>query len=48
MAKDELIGNIATEDLEAFAINNKIQLSLNKVELNTAYELSWQIFNHYH
>jgi len=48
MAKDELIGNIATEDLETFAINNKIQLSLNKVELNTAYELSWQIFNQYH
>ena len=48
MAKDELIGNIATEDLEAFAINNNIQLSLNKVELNTAYELSWQIFNEYH
>ena len=48
MAKDELIGNIATEDLETFAINNKIQLSLNKIELNAAYELSWQIFNHYH
>ena len=48
MAKDELIGNIATEDLEAFAINNNIQLSLNKVELNAAYEHSWQIFNHYH
>ena len=48
MAKDELIGNIATEDLEAFAINNKIQLSLNKVELNAAYEFSWQIFNQYH
>jgi hydroxymethylglutaryl-CoA lyase len=48
MAKDELIGNIATEDLETFAINNKIQLSLNKVELNTAYEFSWQIFNQYH
>jgi len=48
MAKDELIGNIATEDLEAFAINNNIQLSLNKIELNTAYELSWQIFNQYH
>ncbi len=48
MAKDELIGNIATEDLETFAINNKIQLSLNKIELNAAYELSWQIFNQYH
>jgi len=48
MAKDELIGNIATEDLETFAINNNIQLSLNKIELNTAYELSWQIFNQYH
>jgi hydroxymethylglutaryl-CoA lyase len=48
MAKDELIGNIPTEDLETFATNNKIQLSLNKIELNTAYELSWQIFNQYH
>lgn len=48
MAKDELIGNIATEDLETFANNNKIKLSLNKVELNTAYKFSWQIFNQYH
>ncbi len=48
MAKDELIGNIPTEDLETFATNNKILLSLNKIELNAAYELSWQIFNQYH
>jgi len=48
MAKDELTGNLATEDLELFAQNNKIDLGLNKEELNKSYELSWKIFNHYH
>jgi len=48
MAKEELTGNIATEDLEQFATNNKIELGLNKIELDKAYEASWKIFNHYH
>lgn len=48
MAKDELTGNIATEAVESFAISNKLNLNLNKAELDKAYELSWKIFNHYH
>jgi len=48
MAKEELTGNMATEDLEKFAELNKIELGLNKTELNKAYELSWKIFNKYH
>jgi hydroxymethylglutaryl-CoA lyase len=48
MAKDELTGNLATEDLELFSDNNKIDLGLNKEELQRSYELSWKIFNNYH
>jgi hydroxymethylglutaryl-CoA lyase len=48
MAKEELTGNLATEDLEKYANLNKIHLNLNKVELDKAYELSWKIFNEYH
>lgn len=48
MAKEELTGNIATEKLEQFAGQNKINTGLKNTELNTAYELSWKIFNHYH
>jgi hydroxymethylglutaryl-CoA lyase len=48
MAKDELTGNLATEDLELFSDNNKIELGLNREELQKSYELSWKIFNNYH
>ena len=48
MAADELIGNLPTEDLEAFALKNNINLGLNTVELNKSYESSWEIFNNYH
>jgi hydroxymethylglutaryl-CoA lyase len=48
MAKEELTGNIATEDLENFAVSNEIQLGLDKSELNRSYELGWQVFNNYH
>lgn len=48
MAKDDLTGNLATEDLEQFAKNNNIDLGLNQSELNKAYESSWKIFNSYH
>lgn len=48
MAKDDLTGNLATEDLEAYFVNNKIDLKLNKEELNKSYEDSWTIFNNYH
>lgn len=48
MAKDELTGNMATEDLEFYANKNAIQLGLNSAELQKAYELSWKVFNNYH
>lgn len=48
MAKEELTGNIATESLESFALENNIDLGLNSSELHKSYELSWKIFNSYH
>jgi len=48
MAKDELTGNLATEDLELFATKNNIDLGLNKDQLIKCYESSWKIFNNYH
>ncbi|MEO5776170.1 MAG: hydroxymethylglutaryl-CoA lyase, partial [Flavobacterium sp.] len=48
MAADDLTGNIATEDLENFATQNKIALNLNTAELYKAYEESWKIFNNFH
>jgi hydroxymethylglutaryl-CoA lyase len=48
MAKEELTGNIATEDLERFSIDHKLNLGLNQEELYKAYEASWKIFNNYH
>lgn len=48
MAKDDLTGNMATEDLLDYAKNNSIQLNLNTAELTKAYELSWKVFNNYH
>ena len=48
MAKDELTGNLATEDLMAFLDANKVSHSLNISALELAYEKSWEIFNVYH
>ena len=48
MAKDDLTGNIATEDLERYCADNGIATRLNQSELYKAYELSWKIFNNYH
>lgn len=48
MAKEELTGNIATEDVEHFAHSQSISLELNTTELELAYEESWPIFNTYH
>jgi hydroxymethylglutaryl-CoA lyase len=48
MAKDDLTGNLATEDLESFARKNNINLGLNSEQLNKCYENSWKIFNNYH
>lgn len=48
MAKDDLTGNISTQELALFAAQNKIELSLNTEELQKSYDLSWEIFNYYH
>lgn len=48
MAKDDLTGNLATEDLEYYFKNNNIDLNLNENFLQQSYELSWEIFNNYH
>lgn len=48
MAKDDLTGNMSTQDLEAYAHKNGIPLNLNTSELLRSYDLSWKIFNNYH
>lgn len=48
MAADDLTGNIATESLESFMAENKIDPGLNTAELYKAYEQSWTIFNNFH
>jgi hydroxymethylglutaryl-CoA lyase len=48
MAKDDLTGNIATEDVELYFKNKSIELGLNKEALLNCYEESWKIFSHYH
>lgn len=48
MAADDLTGNIATEALEAFSMEQKIDLGLNLAALESSYTLSWEVFNHYH
>jgi len=48
MAKDDLTGNLATEDLEQYFNLNKIDLNLNTDLLYKAYTESWDVFNKYH
>ena len=48
MAKDDLTGNLATEDLEFYFDKNNIALNLNKALLDKAYLESWDVFNKYH
>ncbi len=48
MAKDDLTGNLATEDLEHYFQKNNLPINLNLDELQTCYSLSWEIFNNYH
>ncbi len=48
MAKDDLTGNLATEDLELFFDTNNIPLNLNRELLQKAYVESWDVFNRYH
>lgn len=48
MAKEELTGNIATEEVENFMNKNGVKLGLNTDELQVAYTQSWKVFNNYH
>jgi hydroxymethylglutaryl-CoA lyase len=48
MAKDDLTGNLATEDLESYFNTLKVNLNLNTELLNKAYLGSWDVFNKYH
>ena len=48
MAKDDLTGNLATEDLEQYFNNNNITINLNTDLLHKAYLESWDVFNRYH
>lgn len=48
MAKEDLTGNLATEDLEYYFKKHQITLNLNEQALKAAYESSWDIFNRYH
>lgn len=48
MASDALTGNISTQALESYAIEQKVDLQLNAEALHTSYDMSWEIFNHYH
>ena len=48
MAKEDLTGNLATEDLESYFSKSNIDLNLNLSFLRGAYEKSWDIFNNYH
>lgn len=48
MAKDDLTGNLATEDLEFYFKQNNIPLNLNQEALGKAYNESWSVFNNYH
>ncbi len=48
MAKDDLTGNLATEDLEVYFDTYRVPLNLNKDLLKKAYTDSWDVFNKYH
>ncbi len=48
MAKDDLTGNLATEDLELYFNTNNLALNLDKTLLDEAYRNSWEVFNKYH
>ena len=48
MAKDDLTGNLATEDLEQYFNLHEIDLNLNTDLLYKAYTGSWDVFNKYH
>jgi hydroxymethylglutaryl-CoA lyase len=48
MAKEDLTGNIATEDLMFYLSSHQKSTPLNPDELQKSYDLSWKIFNNFH
>jgi hydroxymethylglutaryl-CoA lyase len=48
MAKEELTGNVATEDLLDFMHLQNVPSGLHQQHLSDAYATSWEIFSHYH
>lgn len=48
MAKDDLTGNLATEDLEIYLDTYRVPMGLDKLQLKKAYTESWEVFNKYH
>jgi hydroxymethylglutaryl-CoA lyase len=48
MAKDDLTGNLATEDVEIYFDTYRVPLGLDKEQLKKAYAESWDVFNKYH
>ncbi len=44
MAKDDLVGNMATETLIEYADNNQIELGLNRAALQSAFAISNEVF----
>jgi len=48
MAKDDLTGNIATQEILNYFESIQVDLKLNSSALLSAYDKSWEIFNRYH
>ena len=48
MAKDDLIGNIATEEIISFFENRGVELSLNRLEFDNSIVASGAVFDHFH
>jgi hydroxymethylglutaryl-CoA lyase len=48
MAREELTGNIATQELERFASENNVPLHLDHAKLNGCYEAASKIFEKFH
>ncbi len=46
MAEDELVGNIATENLVYWCEENNVPLNLNKAAFNTAFGIAGKVFAH--
>jgi hydroxymethylglutaryl-CoA lyase len=48
MAKDDLVGNIATELIVSYLESKNLELGLDKLELDNAIMASSSVFDHYH